>query len=731
MIFAKRSLTMTLIRRLLAVAVVLTVGHLSAAQTVIVDNEDAGFSILSNSWTLTNATPGHWGASYRYRSTTGLGSSFGEVEFRPNLPVSGDYRVSTYYTQGNNRAIDAPFTVHHADGGATVEIDQQISGSTWVSLGVFSFDAGTGGRVTLSNDAGPNVVIADAVRFQYIDPAAPSFRAFWADAFHEGFKSQAQIDQMVNRAATGNYNAIIAEVLAYHDDVGVGHGAYWDSAIVPRAGDIIGSFDPLEYLCTAAHAQGIEVHAWLVGFRGSTSWPPSGNTLLANHPEWFMVPQADINSANTLGQPTAVAGRYTLDPGSPDVQEYLVSILREWIENYDIDGVNWDYIRYIVTDAGYPADANYAKSSLARFQQITGTASIPPPTGNTAWNDFRRRTIDEMIRRAYGELLSDPQNAVKPLRHTGDMIGFGGPPSGCNFALTDAYLLHQNWVKWIERGWLDAAITMGYKREACSSNAADYRGWVDCSLNNWRTDRHVYSGQGNYLNSLPESFVQMQYAIDQGADGSVNFSYWATEGVYTDDCGSRTSINNSDWYNQVADQVFTSPAPVPQMPWRDPAISTQGVVWGQVTDAVSADPIDDATVEIPGVAEAQTDANGIYLIARVPALPDCGGHSLIVSKAGYSPKTVSNIVVLGALLRRQNVSLGGASPVADNQGDVDGNGVVDLADLRLMICCVNGPMAAYDLDDACLDADFDDDLDVDVADLAQFQRHFTLAAESR
>jgi len=48
------------------------------------------------------------------------------------------------------------------------------------------------------------------------------FRAFWADAFHSGFKSTSQIDSLVARAVAGKYNAIIPEVLAYHDTAGGG-----------------------------------------------------------------------------------------------------------------------------------------------------------------------------------------------------------------------------------------------------------------------------------------------------------------------------------------------------------------------------------------------------------------------------------------------------------------------------------------------------------------------------
>ena len=165
--------------------------------------------------------------------------------------------------------------------------------------------------------------------------------------------------------------------------------------------DIQGGIDPLAYLIQQAHAQGIEVHAWLTTLRCRDSWPPANNPTLAAHPEWIMVAQADMNTG-----PQVIGSDYTLDPGSPDVQEYLISIVRELVTNYELDGIHWDRIRYEQTDAGYPAYTSYAKSGLARFKAITGYGGTPPPTGEPSWNDFRRRGITELVRRAQVEIES-------------------------------------------------------------------------------------------------------------------------------------------------------------------------------------------------------------------------------------------------------------------------------------------------------------------------------------
>ena len=96
------------------------------------------------------------------------GGSTGACEWRPDIQTSGDYEVQVYYPEGSNRAPDAPFTVRHTGGASTVTVDQTANGGAWLSLGTFNFATGTSGSVELQNNAGGSVVIADAVKFVFI-----------------------------------------------------------------------------------------------------------------------------------------------------------------------------------------------------------------------------------------------------------------------------------------------------------------------------------------------------------------------------------------------------------------------------------------------------------------------------------------------------------------------------------------------------------------------------------
>jgi len=135
---------------------------------VIVDNSDAGFSVVSGVWNTGTMATDKYGADYRWNST---GTGEDVVRWTPNLPRSGNFEVYAWWPAGTNRANNAPYTITHKDGSQTVAMNQTTNGGRWNTLGTYPFDAGQTGYVSLSDNAEPSkVVIADAVLFAYRSP---------------------------------------------------------------------------------------------------------------------------------------------------------------------------------------------------------------------------------------------------------------------------------------------------------------------------------------------------------------------------------------------------------------------------------------------------------------------------------------------------------------------------------------------------------------------------------
>ncbi len=136
-----------------------------APTEVIMDDTDgtaAGVSTIG-AWTSSTFTPGYYGADYINDGNIAKGTK--SVRFRPTLPSTGTYEVFAWWTAGTNRASNVPIDIVSASGTTTVVVNQQLTGSQWVSLGTYSFNAGTTGSVLIRTTGTNGYVVADAVRF--------------------------------------------------------------------------------------------------------------------------------------------------------------------------------------------------------------------------------------------------------------------------------------------------------------------------------------------------------------------------------------------------------------------------------------------------------------------------------------------------------------------------------------------------------------------------------------
>ena len=117
---------------------------------------DTDQATLVGTWHTSTATPGYIGPNYRYAAK-------GDGTTSATWPVAanGNKDLWVIYTSGSNRASNATYTVHHANGQTNVTVDQSQNGGTWALLGNFNLDANS--KVVLTNLAN-SYVIADGIR---------------------------------------------------------------------------------------------------------------------------------------------------------------------------------------------------------------------------------------------------------------------------------------------------------------------------------------------------------------------------------------------------------------------------------------------------------------------------------------------------------------------------------------------------------------------------------------
>lgn len=130
-------------------------------------------------------------------------------------------------------------------------------------------------------------------------------------------------------------------------------------------------YDPLKFAINECHKRGMQLHAWVVAV------PLGGRRVMKK-----------TGSRSVISKQRDICLRYRgcwyLNPGHPGARKYLASIVAEIVDNYDIDGIHLDYIRYPKRISRFPDLREYKKYGHGRDKE-----------------NWRRDNITEMVREVY------------------------------------------------------------------------------------------------------------------------------------------------------------------------------------------------------------------------------------------------------------------------------------------------------------------------------------------
>lgn len=140
---------------------------------IVIDDGDAG-CILSGAWVyVTGAGAAAYNGDYWYDSDSLTETSI--AKYTPYIAIAGNYNVYAMWRSGSNRCTSVPYTTYYNGGQQTVYVNQQLNGGVWNLLGTYNFAVGETGYTKVTNKAtGGDVVIADAVKFEYAGGGGPT-----------------------------------------------------------------------------------------------------------------------------------------------------------------------------------------------------------------------------------------------------------------------------------------------------------------------------------------------------------------------------------------------------------------------------------------------------------------------------------------------------------------------------------------------------------------------------
>ena len=514
-----------------------------------------------------------------------------------------------------------------------------------------------------------------------VDP--PEYRSAWVFGFGSEFANPSATTTMINTLADNNFNVVVPEIRKRGD-------AYYNSAYEPWATDVEEGYDPLADMIEKAHARNMEVWGWIVTYRiwqRSLTLPPTH--IIAQHPEWKC-----INSSGS----DQVGSYYNLDPGVPGVQQYICDVVKDIVSKYpDLDGFNFDYIRYDSNIWGYNPISKERFKSEYGYYPPTSTSDSHWPT----WCEWKRRQITDFVKKCYLEATYiNPQ-----IKMTVDTIGWMAGDPNTDFTTTRAYYdVCQDHKAWMEDGIVDANVLMNYKRDWCTATEPcwTYGGRTYCGgdqqsdhrlWSNWlasiqtSTGRHSIDGIGGYMNVMPGILAQWQHSRANGIGlGMYRYGFTigqedpANPGKPVFNSGTTTVAHGSEslFYSTISSGMFANPAPVPDMPWKD--APTTGIIFGQVTDATQPnDPtyqnwVYKGTVQITGpvTQSTETDATGTFGFLNLPP----GTYTVSCSKSGFATRTYTTQTILaGDVLRDDfDISLSGLVSVSSPGNAINRSG---------------------------------------------------------
>ncbi len=196
----------------------------------------------------------------------------------------------------------------------------------------------------------------------------------------------------------------------------------------------VGERDILQEMIAEAHRVGIEVEAWFEA--GFAATHMDNDDIFQAHPEWF------AKRKNGTGIYEANGGiQYRwLSHCSEEAQQFLIDLTLDVVKNYDVDGIEFDRIRYPDLDCGYDS----ATVELYRSEH----AGADPPT-NQYDSDWIRWRADKL--NAFVDRLSQAVKAYHP-----------------EITMTNAPLWYgyeqfcQDWTAWVNDDYLDLVSTQMY-----------------------------------------------------------------------------------------------------------------------------------------------------------------------------------------------------------------------------------------------------------------------------
>lgn len=391
-------------------------------------------------------------------------------------------------------------------------------------------------------------------------------------------QQQDELVQILDQLQSAGINAALFQIRAESD-------AFYDSPYEPWSYWLTNEqgadpgWDPLAFAVDAAHARGMELHAWFNPYRADrgSDYPKAATHVTNLHPEWIL----DFGSIKIL------------DPGLPEVRSYVTEVVADVARRYDIDGVHFDDYFY-----PYPPNTiiNQDDSSFTKYGS------------GFSRSNWRRFNVFQFVRQVRDSLAVAAPDVVFGISPFG--IWKNGVPAGITGL--DAYSeVYADAVAWLENDLVDYITPQLYWSFGGGQDYGKLAPWWESV----RNDRHLYPGHGLYRADR-STFSNTLYAANE-VPRQVRFNR-VTEGIQGSvffRAKNITRFSTQGFADSLRTDLYRYPALPPPMAWRDQ--SAPGVPEGlaRIISPDSAPGTVDLNWQAP--SSGAVDAR-FYAVYRIP-----------------------------------------------------------------------------------------------------------------
>lgn len=344
---------------------------------------------------------------------------------------------------------------------------------------------------------------------------APELRGVWlTNVDSQVLFSPSALDQALHNLANHRFNTVYPAMWSWgytlfpsqvgEQATGYKQGLYPDLEAQGRNGALEtaqGDRDLLQDMLQTAHSLNLSVIPWFeFGFMA-----PANSPLVQRHPDWLTQAQGPLPAARHYQE--GRHDRMWLNPFHPEVQQFVLDLVAELMDNYDVDGLQLD------DHFGLPVAFGYDPYTIALYRREHWGQAPPTNPQNAEWTRWRANKITEFVERLFWTVKARRPGAVLSVS-----------PNTAAYAYTHFL---QDWPRWRQRGYIEELIVQVYR-----DSMTEFRRILgDRELQQAR--RHIPTGVG-ILSGLKDKPVptaqiqqQVQVARQMGFAG-VSFFFYDT-----------------------------------------------------------------------------------------------------------------------------------------------------------------------------------------------------------